>query len=49
MVDTSTSQTKVIQAERGASFRFIDHILRENKDKIFIHAVRYGRHGAANR
>ena len=36
MVDTSTSQTKVIEAERGASFRFIDHILREGKDKIFI-------------
>jgi VWFA-related protein len=36
MVDTSISQTKVIEAERGASFRFIDHILRENKDKIFI-------------
>jgi VWFA-related protein len=36
MVDTSTSQIKVIQAERGASFRFIDDILRENKDKIFI-------------
>jgi VWFA-related protein len=36
MVDTSTSQIKVIEAERGASFRFIDHILRENKDKIFI-------------
>ncbi len=36
MVDTSTSQTKVIEGERGASFRFIDHILRENKDKIFI-------------
>ena len=36
MVDTSTSQIKVIEGERGASFRFIDHILRENKDKIFI-------------
>jgi VWFA-related protein len=36
MVDTSTSQIKVIEAERGASFRFIDHILRENKDKIFV-------------
>ena len=36
MVDTSTSQTTVIERERGASFRFIDHILRENKDKIFI-------------
>jgi VWFA-related protein len=36
MVDTSVSQIKVVEAERGASFRFIDHILRENKDKIFI-------------
>ena len=36
MVDTSTSQIKVIERERGASFRFIDQILRENKDKIFI-------------
>ena len=36
MVDTSTSQIKVIEGERSASFRFIDHILRENKDKIFI-------------
>jgi VWFA-related protein len=36
MVDTSTSQIKVIERERGASFRFIDQILRENKDKIFV-------------
>jgi VWFA-related protein len=36
MVDTSVSQIKVVEGERGASFRFIDHILRENKDKIFI-------------
>jgi VWFA-related protein len=36
MVDTSTSQTKVIEKERAASFRFIDEILRENKDKIFV-------------
>jgi VWFA-related protein len=36
MVDTSVSQIKVMERERGASFRFIDHILRENKDKIFI-------------
>jgi VWFA-related protein len=35
-VDTSVSQIKVIEGERGASFRFIDHILRENKDKIFV-------------
>ncbi len=40
MVDTSTSQIKVIERERGASFRFIDQILRENKDKIFIPPIR---------
>ena len=36
MVDTSVSQRKVLDAERGASFRFIDHVLREKKDQVFI-------------
>ncbi len=36
MVDTSLSQTRVLDAERGASFRFIDQVLRENKDKVFV-------------
>lgn len=36
MVDTSMSQRKVLDAERGASFRFLDQVLRENKDKVFI-------------
>ena len=36
MVDTSMSQGKVLDAERGASFRFLDQVLRENKDKVFI-------------
>ena len=36
MVDTSLSQTKVLTAERGASFRFVDAVLRENKDKVFV-------------
>jgi VWFA-related protein len=36
MVDTSMSQAKVLNAERGASFRFIDQVLREGKDKVFI-------------
>ena len=36
MVDTSMSQGKVLNAERGASFRFLDQVLRENKDKVFI-------------
>jgi len=36
MVDTSMSQKKVLNAERGASFRFIDQVLREAKDQVFI-------------
>jgi len=36
LVDTSMSQAKVLDAERSASFRFLDQILRENKDHIFI-------------
>ena len=36
LVDTSMSQRRVIDAERGASFRFFDQVLRENKDQIFI-------------
>ena len=36
MVDTSMSQVKVIDAERAASFRFLDQVLREDKDKVFV-------------
>ena len=36
MVDTSMSQEKVLDAERGASFRFLDQVLREKKDEVFI-------------
>jgi VWFA-related protein len=36
MVDTSMSQRKVLDAERGASLRFLDQVLREIKDKVFI-------------
>jgi VWFA-related protein len=36
MVDTSMSQLKVLDAERGASLRFLDQVLRENKDHVFI-------------
>src|SRR5260221_12907022 len=36
MVDTSMSQQRVLDAERGASFRFIDQVLRETKDQVFI-------------
>lgn len=36
LVDTSMSQEKVIAAERGAAFRFVDRVLRERTDKIFL-------------
>lgn len=36
LVDTSMSQARVLDAERSASFHFLDQILRENKDHIFI-------------
>ena len=36
LVDTSMSQLHVLDAERGASFRFLDQVLRENKDQVFI-------------
>ena len=36
MIDTSMSQLHVLDAERGASFRFVDAVLRENKDQFFI-------------
>lgn len=36
MVDTSGSQTKVLDQERGASLRFLDRVFRENKDHVFI-------------
>ncbi|HVV47350.1 MAG TPA: VWA domain-containing protein [Bryobacteraceae bacterium] len=36
LVDTSISQEKVLNAERGASFRFIDSVLRENMDHVFL-------------
>jgi VWFA-related protein len=36
MVDTSMSQVHVLDAERRASFRFIDDVLREGKDKVFV-------------
>ena len=36
LVDTSMSQRRVLDAERGASFRFIDQVMRENKDHFFI-------------
>lgn len=36
MVDTSMSQQKVLDAERRASFRFLEEVLREKKDQVFI-------------
>ena len=36
MVDTSMSQRRLLDAERSASYRFFDQILRENKDMVFI-------------
>ena len=36
MIDTSMSQERVMDAERGASLRFLDQVLRENKDQVFL-------------
>jgi VWFA-related protein len=36
MVDTSLSQTRVLESERSASFQFVDQVLREGKDKVFV-------------
>ena len=36
MVDTSVSQQRVMDAERSASARFFEQVLRPNKDQVFI-------------
>jgi VWFA-related protein len=36
MVDTSMSQRRVLNAERGASFRFLEVALRPSKDQVFL-------------
>jgi len=36
LVDTSFSQRRLIDAERSASYTFLDHMLREDKDKAFL-------------
>jgi VWFA-related protein len=36
MVDTSGSQRRVLDAERGACLRFLDQVVRPNKDQVFI-------------
>jgi VWFA-related protein len=36
LVDTSLSQRRVLEPERTASYSFLDHLLREDKDLAFI-------------
>jgi len=36
LIDTSGSQTRVLDRERDASREFFEHILREDKDKAFL-------------
>jgi VWFA-related protein len=36
MVDTSGSQQRVLDRERGACLRFLDQVVREKKDQVFI-------------
>jgi len=36
LVDTSLSQRRVLDAERDASYAFLDHMLRPDKDKAFL-------------
>ena len=36
LVDTSLSQRRLIEQERSASYSFLDHLLREDKDLAFV-------------
>jgi VWFA-related protein len=36
LIDTSLSQGRVLENERGASYRFLDEVLRQSKDKAVI-------------
>ncbi len=36
LVDTSLSQTRVLENERGASYRFLNQVLRPDKDKAAV-------------
>jgi VWFA-related protein len=36
LIDTSVSQQRVLDAERGASLRFLDQVLRADKDRFFV-------------
>ncbi len=46
LVDTSMSQETVIQAERAACFRFLDRVLRETEDRVFVMQFDMGIHVA---
>jgi VWFA-related protein len=36
LIDTSRSQTRVLEEESSASYKFLDQVLREDKDQAFI-------------
>lgn len=36
LVDTSVSQIKLLDAERASTFHFLDQVLREDKDHVFL-------------
>ena len=36
LVDTSPSQRRVLEQERVASYAFLEHLMREDKDKAFV-------------
>jgi VWFA-related protein len=36
LVDTSMSQRSVLSEERSASYGFLDHVIREDRDKAFV-------------
>ena len=36
LVDTSPSQRRVLEQERIASYAFLEHLMREDKDKAFV-------------
>ena len=36
LVDTSVSQRRVLEQERIASYAFLEHLMREDKDKAFV-------------
>ncbi len=36
LVDTSMSQRSVLDEERSASYAFLDHVIREDRDKAFV-------------